>query len=329
MCSALLPLILLAAPPSPDLREPLWDAARRGDAKKVQTLLAKGADVNDRTRYGATALWFAAYKNRTEVVKLLLEHKANVDSADGIWGMSPLTLAAGEDKGEMVRLLLKAGAKGGEALFLQGVLMGKVSLLQAVLDGQKMPPATLGAALLTAPKDDVKAFLKKAGAAPLPPGSAEQRKAWEALAGTYTSGGGARLVVSLRDGRLLAQSPLGYLYVLQPAEGNAFRAIGIADVRVTFNVADGKGKSVTLKTDTLEAAFDRNPAKAEEVVRPGPYRDEPVLVKTVSNWPAFRGAGASGVADGQHPPAVWDATKPHAGLWKTPIPGLGLSSPVI
>jgi outer membrane protein assembly factor BamB len=329
MHSALLTLILLAAPPRPDLREPLWDAARRGDAKTVGALLARGADVNARTRYGASALWFAAYKGRTEVVKLLLEHKANVDSADGIWGMSPLRLAAGDDKGETVRLLLRAGAKGGEPLFLQGVLLGKLPLLQAVLDGQKVPPATLGAALLTASKDDVKAFLTKVGAKPLPPGSAEQRKAWEALAGTYTSGGGARFVVSVRDGRLLAQSPLGYLYVLEPGERGAFGAIGFTDVRVSFTVADGKGKSVALKAGAIAAAFDRNPAKKEEVVRPGPYRDEPVVVKSASNWPAFRGAGASGVADGQHPPAVWDAAKPHAGMWKTPIPELGLSSPVI
>jgi outer membrane protein assembly factor BamB len=35
------------------------------------------------------------------------------------------------------------------------------------------------------------------------------------------------------------------------------------------------------------------------------------------------------VADGQHPPAVWDTKKMHAGMWKTPIPGLGHSCPVI
>lgn len=46
-------------------------------------------------------------------------------------------------------------------------------------------------------------------------------------------------------------------------------------------------------------------------------------------WPSFRGPAASGVADGQNPPALWDAVTGHNILWKTPIPGLGHSSPVI
>ncbi len=47
------------------------------------------------------------------------------------------------------------------------------------------------------------------------------------------------------------------------------------------------------------------------------------------NWPSFRGHNASGVADGQSPPASWDAGKSVNILWKTPIPGLGHSSPVV
>lgn len=47
------------------------------------------------------------------------------------------------------------------------------------------------------------------------------------------------------------------------------------------------------------------------------------------NWPSFRGANASGVADGQDPPATWDAGTGKNLAWKTPIPGLGHSSPVV
>ena len=46
-------------------------------------------------------------------------------------------------------------------------------------------------------------------------------------------------------------------------------------------------------------------------------------------WPSFRGPLASGVADGQHPPTLWSAETGHNILWKTRIPGLGHSSPVI
>jgi len=46
-------------------------------------------------------------------------------------------------------------------------------------------------------------------------------------------------------------------------------------------------------------------------------------------WPSFRGPLATGVADGQNPPTVWDAETGHNVLWKTRVPGLGHSSPVI
>jgi hypothetical protein len=47
------------------------------------------------------------------------------------------------------------------------------------------------------------------------------------------------------------------------------------------------------------------------------------------NWPQFRGVGASGVAEGRPAPVKWDATKSAGVAWKTPIPGLGHSSPVV
>jgi outer membrane protein assembly factor BamB len=47
------------------------------------------------------------------------------------------------------------------------------------------------------------------------------------------------------------------------------------------------------------------------------------------NWPSFRGPNSSGVADGAKPPAVWDAEKSINILWKTAIPGLGHSSPIV
>jgi len=46
-------------------------------------------------------------------------------------------------------------------------------------------------------------------------------------------------------------------------------------------------------------------------------------------WPSFRGPGGSGVADGQNPPTSWNPATRHNILWKTPIPGLGHSSPIV
>jgi len=47
------------------------------------------------------------------------------------------------------------------------------------------------------------------------------------------------------------------------------------------------------------------------------------------DWPSFRGPGASGVAQGHATATTWDATKPSGILWKTPIPGIAVSSPIV
>lgn len=47
------------------------------------------------------------------------------------------------------------------------------------------------------------------------------------------------------------------------------------------------------------------------------------------DWPSFRGPSAGGVAEGYEPPQRWDVTTGAGVKWKKPIPGLGLSSPVL
>jgi outer membrane protein assembly factor BamB len=46
-------------------------------------------------------------------------------------------------------------------------------------------------------------------------------------------------------------------------------------------------------------------------------------------WPSFRGAAAAGVADGQRLPDTWNPKTGENILWRTRIPGLGHSSPVV
>jgi outer membrane protein assembly factor BamB len=47
------------------------------------------------------------------------------------------------------------------------------------------------------------------------------------------------------------------------------------------------------------------------------------------NWPAFRGADAVGTASNATPPARWDLNASTNIAWKTTIPGLGHSSPIV
>jgi outer membrane protein assembly factor BamB len=47
------------------------------------------------------------------------------------------------------------------------------------------------------------------------------------------------------------------------------------------------------------------------------------------DWPQFRGIAASGVAEGFSLPTTWNAADGTNILWKTTVPGLGLSSPIV
>jgi outer membrane protein assembly factor BamB len=47
------------------------------------------------------------------------------------------------------------------------------------------------------------------------------------------------------------------------------------------------------------------------------------------DWPSFRGHRASGVADGFRTPEAWDVATGKGVRWKTPVEGLGHSSPVV
>src|SRR5881296_2386323 len=52
------------------------------------------------------------------------------------------------------------------------------------------------------------------------------------------------------------------------------------------------------------------------------------LAAAAQNWPSFRGSAASGVADGQNLPVTWDPNGRNI-VWKTAIPGLAHSSPIV
>ncbi|MCL7030983.1 hypothetical protein MKW94_016701, partial [Papaver nudicaule] len=102
---------------------PLQCAATMGDAKIIALLLSKGVHVNVATRIG-TALQIAAYSDRRDVVKMLLDHGANVSwvilvvlnsclspNVVACQGMlRPLISAIFGKSWDCVELLLQAGA---------------------------------------------------------------------------------------------------------------------------------------------------------------------------------------------------------------------------
>jgi outer membrane protein assembly factor BamB len=53
------------------------------------------------------------------------------------------------------------------------------------------------------------------------------------------------------------------------------------------------------------------------------------VAPATGSWPSFRGAQAAGVADGQQLPDTWSPKTGEHVRWRTPIPGLAHSSPVV
>ena len=67
----------------------LIDAAKRSDVEAVRALVEQGLDVNARAADGATALHWAAYRGRVELIQLLIRSHAAVDATNDL-GVTPL-----------------------------------------------------------------------------------------------------------------------------------------------------------------------------------------------------------------------------------------------
>jgi outer membrane protein assembly factor BamB len=90
-------------------------------------------------------------------------------------------------------------------------------------------------------------------------------------------------------------------------------------------------RQMVLRESTWRPEGEADAIPTRPISRSGPERtrDLPVPAPAKGSWPSFRGPSASGVADGQDLPETWNTTTNQNILWRTPIPGLAHSSPVI
>lgn len=87
-----------------------WDTAvREGDAKLLETLIARGADINAKDAHGQTALMRASHQGRVDLVRLLANHGADLN-VTAKYDLSALMLAVIGGHEEIVRILTEAGA---------------------------------------------------------------------------------------------------------------------------------------------------------------------------------------------------------------------------
>lgn len=85
-------------------------AARDGDIATVRKYINSGGNVNALNPYGGTAIMFAARAGHTEIAKLLIEAKANLNIQGRYAGTTALMWAAQYGSTDIVKLLIEAKA---------------------------------------------------------------------------------------------------------------------------------------------------------------------------------------------------------------------------
>ncbi len=88
----------------------LYNAVLDNDVATLKDVLSKGADPNATNMFGMYALNTAANDGKAEIVKILLDNGADINSADYILGWTPLICAANNGNNEISTLLIQRGA---------------------------------------------------------------------------------------------------------------------------------------------------------------------------------------------------------------------------
>jgi ankyrin repeat protein len=107
---AFLASVPVAAQAAPD---PLLDAVQRGDLATARSLLQARRDPNRAQADGRSALHLAAQLGFVEIAKHLVDSGADINAMTPAEGYTPLHLAAGAAKLEMVEFLLFVRADPG------------------------------------------------------------------------------------------------------------------------------------------------------------------------------------------------------------------------
>ncbi|HSQ54338.1 MAG TPA: PQQ-binding-like beta-propeller repeat protein, partial [Gemmata sp.] len=154
------------------------------------------------------------------------------------------------------------------------------------------------------------------------------REAWKPFAGTYESEYGTALKIEVAPMGLVATAGTTRV-AYRSAAPNVFTAIGAMESGLVFELKDGRVSRVLSRRFTAEMAYFPKGTKPVAKVAAVPRDVAGGTGIVPANWPQFRGVDSTGVADGQNPPISFDVKKGTSIRWKTPIPGLGHSCPVI
>jgi hypothetical protein len=285
-------LISSAASAADNSRNALWAAVRNSDVAASKAALDAGADVNAKNEMGITALWIACGKDKLDVIQTLLDRGADVNARDFIWYQTPLSSALGVKNIEIIKTLLKAGARDIEPAVLNTANGSNVAILQVLLDTGKVRPEVLNAALYAAKNKEIQDALKKAGAVEPKTYPEAEREAWKPYAGAYESDNGGALVIEVKDVGLIARAGIGSGGSLMVPKGNGvFASVGSSDPAgsYTFEMTDGKVSRMIVKRFTAEMNFFRSASPTASI------RRRPGMSKTMRTSAGRRRSLASAI----------------------------------
>ncbi|MBV8276318.1 MAG: ankyrin repeat domain-containing protein [Verrucomicrobia bacterium] len=118
-------------------------SAAEGDQKALGLFFAAGFDVNTPNTAGYTGLMVAAERGRVDIVKLLLDHKADPNAAGRDAGTA-LMLAAENNQPEIVKLLIGRGAdpnrqdNNGWTAVLKAAYQGNAKCIEILASHSKL-----------------------------------------------------------------------------------------------------------------------------------------------------------------------------------------------
>lgn len=329
-------LVLLSGPaPTATAQTDIWAAAREGDVERVRELLAAGVDVNAKTRYNVTPLYFAASYGHVELIDLLVEKGATLNDRDDFSRSTPLDAAIGGEHAAAAVRLIEHGADTTYSALEASVRGGLPSVTAAIVARGPVLDFEKSAALAWAQKSDdpdLSALVEEAKVLTELPKVELDAAALESLAGLYRNRVGTVLEIRVAEGALTARTgddeprrlvALSPLHLRSPADHDRgvyfWGRLGIIEgLRVVHGIEGVPFRR--FETDETKPVSAAPPEKAEVVAAP---RRAPL------NWPSFRGPDASGVGDGQGVPVTWDVETGANVLWRTAVPGLAHSSPVV
>jgi ankyrin repeat protein len=246
-----------------NINEELIIAARKSNVEAVKTLLAKGADVNTKTEYGATPLFFACDRGNAEIVKLLIDAGADLNITDTFYKIPPVFWAVVKDHGAIVKLLLEKGARTKESVMFSAVNQGKKNVVKNVLELSGFTPENLSAYLAAAEKNghqEIAEILKNAGAKPKPKVEykvdAETLKIYEGVFKNEK----IDFTFKIKDGKLVGGPP-GQELILTPIDKHTFEPESVPGVTCIFNLEGDKVVNLTVKEPSGQTVLKKVEAK--------------------------------------------------------------------